>query len=41
MSESLLLAMNIATLILGIGAIAISSIGIWEMWRWLREHKKN
>ncbi|WP_312358779.1 hypothetical protein [Mixta calida] len=41
MGDSISLAMNIATLVLGVVAIAISSRGIWEMWHWLREQNKN
>lgn len=41
MSDYFSLAIAIATLTLGLAAIAVSSRGIWEMWHWLREKKKN
>lgn len=32
---------SLAVIILGVTTIAISSRGIYEMWRWLRENHKN
>ena len=40
MQEHFAMVAGLISIVLGLATIAISSGAIWEMWRWLRKHKK-